>query len=118
MTEKPRRNPSKRALALMNRDVIFQGARCSIDGTTLKNTDTGHCVECARYRRAILAGRIDGIDKRAETEKMGALKPVKSSWNDEAFWTDEMRKQHAELIRRGRARSRAARLTQQEGSPV
>jgi hypothetical protein len=43
--------------------------RCPLDGTRIRFVATNNCVDCVLYKRAIKAGRIDGIDGRKLHEK-------------------------------------------------
>ena len=106
---------TSRSAARAKGDLAYHGTRCGLDGSFRKYTASGKCVECETYRRAVSAGRVEGVDMRTEEQKRGRNLPkLKSGWNDEAGWTEEMRREHAEAIKRGRARAKVKRASEVE----
>ena len=79
---------------ILGKETYRRAKRCPMDGTHVFYTNTGKCVECSAYAASLKAGRIDG---------------VKGNGNDRTIkdkWSEEMRREHSQAIKRGIARKR------------
>ena len=86
----------KRADAKLQGIETYHGELCEFDGTHVRYTETGKCVECARYVKAVNAGRIVGVDNRSPEQKAG-----KDTRKVKEPWCDEMSHERSEAVKRG-----------------